>query len=150
MKKILVASDLSERADMALGRAVVLAQQSGAEITVLFAVPDDLPDDVLEQFMRSGRDGVAAQIGRVCPGTEVGIHPMVLPGSDWLTILETAQLGGHDVIILGTHRMGRDGFSRGATVERVIAHANVPVLVVPRRAAQPRPPTARKASSWPT
>ena len=137
MKKILVATDLSERADMALSRATIMARELGGEITALFVVSDELPAKTLEQFTRSAETALKEQIVRVCGTSKASVQTSIVPGSDWSMILEMVQLGGHDIIVLGTHRMGREGFDHGATVERVIAHANVPVLVVPRFAEHP-------------
>jgi nucleotide-binding universal stress UspA family protein len=134
MKKILAATDLSERADRALTRAVRLAEEQGGEVTVLFVASDDLPANVREQFVRASEIGLADQLERVCPGTRAKVVPTVQSGRDWAVILEVAELGGFDLVVLGTHRMDRVGYLLGSTVERLIAHVSVPVLVVPKPA----------------
>jgi universal stress protein E len=44
MKRILVATDLSERSRLALRRALSLARQFGAELTILHVVDDERPE----------------------------------------------------------------------------------------------------------
>ena len=132
MKKIVMASDLSARCDNALKRAALLAAEHDAALTVLYVASDDLPSNVREQLVRAAEIALREQIERVCGHTKAGIHALVQSGRDWATILEIAELGGFDLIVLGTHRMNRVGYLLGSTVERLIAHVNVPVLVVPQ------------------
>ncbi len=135
LRKILVGSDLSERSEGALSRACLLGAEHGAEVTALYVAADDLPVKVHEQLVHSADVALKEQIARACATSKAKIHPSVQPGRDWATILEVAELGGFDLIVLGAHRMDRVGYRLGSTVERLVAHANVPLLVVPRPAA---------------
>jgi universal stress protein E len=47
MKRILLASDLSQRSRRALRRAVALARQFDAELIALHVADDDLPDEMI-------------------------------------------------------------------------------------------------------
>ncbi len=134
INKILVASDLSKRADLALGRACLLGREHDAEVTALYVASEDLPANVYQQLLHAAEIALKEQIARVCGASASGIQPSVQPGRDWATILEVAALGGYDLIVLGTHRMDRTGFRLGSTIERLAAHAGVPLLVVPQQA----------------
>ena len=50
MKHILVATDLTARSDRAIERAFSLARETGAELTILHAVDDELPASVADQI----------------------------------------------------------------------------------------------------
>jgi nucleotide-binding universal stress UspA family protein len=132
MKKILMAGDLSARCDNALKRAALVAAEQGAALTVVYVASDDLPAHVREQLVRASEIALRDQIERACGSGRASIQALVQSGRDWSTILEVAELGGFDLIVLGTHRMNRVGYLLGSTVERLIAHVNVPVLVVPQ------------------
>jgi nucleotide-binding universal stress UspA family protein len=132
--KILIASDLSERADLALARASLLAGEHNAEVTALYVASEDLPANVHQQLLHAAEVALKEQIARTCGASASMVRPSVETGRDWMTILEVAALGGYDLIVLGTHRMDRIGYRLGSTVERLAAHAGVPLLVVPQKA----------------
>ena len=49
----------------------------------------------------------------------------------WRGIIEAAEAGGADLIVMGSH--GRSGFEKlvlGSVAQRVLSHAHQPVLVV--------------------
>ncbi|AZQ69050.1 universal stress protein [Silicimonas algicola] len=53
MKHIVVATDMSERSDRALARALSLARETGARCTVTSVVEDALPEDLANQLCES-------------------------------------------------------------------------------------------------
>ncbi len=134
IKRILIASDLSGRADLAMARASLLGREHGAEVTALYVASDDLPANVHQQLLRAAEIALKEQIARTCGASASTVRPSVEPGRDWARILEVAAMGGYDLIVLGSHRMDRTGFRLGSTVERLVAHAGVPLLVVPQKA----------------
>jgi len=134
LKRILVASDLSERSDAAVSRASLLAAEHKAQVTALYVAADDLPAKVHEQLVNSADIALNDQIARARRAPKVRIEASVQPGRDWATILEVAEMGDYDLVVLGAHRMDRVGYRLGSTVERLVAHASVPLLVVPRAA----------------
>jgi nucleotide-binding universal stress UspA family protein len=128
LKSILVASDLSIRSDLAVRRAVHLAGDAGARLTVLHVVEDTLPDDMMNETsskaLRHLKDRVAA-LGHV-QETEVVIGR----GQAFHVITEEARERNADLIVLGAHRrlFLRDVFV-GTTIERVTRTAGRPVLM---------------------
>ena len=48
--KVLVATDLSARSDRAVERAVILAKQTGAALTILHVVDADLPSRITDRL----------------------------------------------------------------------------------------------------
>jgi nucleotide-binding universal stress UspA family protein len=130
MKNILVATDLSDRSDVALHRAAQLARQSGARLHVLHVVDDDVSSLValaceesttlaLEEKLRDDPD-------LQHPETET--H--VAFGHPWLRIKDLVDHFDPDLVVLGAHRSRglRDLFI-GTTLHRVAKTCTVPVLV---------------------
>lgn len=136
LKKILVATDLSARSDRAIERAVTLAEDREAELTVLHVVDGELPPSVRDQVLAAAKaevsDGIARLGGNV--GTSVRID--IRTGKDYKSILKSAREARADAIVLGLHR-NEDGLKpvTGTTVERVIRFGDFPVLVVRDRPA---------------
>lgn len=128
MKQIVVATDLSERSDRALERALSLAKELNAEITVASIVDDSLPAEMsasmatsAEVRLRKILDAHKGSLARV--DVRVGD---VAPG-----ILGIAAECDADLLVLGLHR--RRGFMdalRQTTMERIVALSRMPVLLV--------------------
>lgn len=131
MKHILAATDLSPRADRAVGRAFRLAEAHGARLTVLTVMDDAMPDRLakimlpeteahLKTFCESlSDDGRIAHVTRVSQGDPSHIIP------------ETATNIGADLVVLGLHR--KRGFLdaiRETTLERTLRLTAQPVLLV--------------------
>jgi nucleotide-binding universal stress UspA family protein len=58
-------------------------------------------------------------------------RPLVESHAAWRGILEAADSGGADLIVMGSH--GRSGIEKlvlGSVAQRVLSHAHQPVLVV--------------------
>lgn len=138
MKHILVATDLTARSDRAMERAFALARETGAALTILHVVDDELPAAVADQLKAEAE----AAIDRICMGPAArGVAPVdrrVAFGRGFEQILRAAEVVEADLLVLGLHRneSGR-GLFTGTTVERVIRHGQVPVLVVRDRADGP-------------
>lgn len=135
MKTILVATDLSERSDRAMDRAIMLARQFGARLIVVHVVDDTLPAPMAER-MKEAADSVLAE--HIAPArADVDVTVKIPFGEDWVEILRTAETEGAELIIAGLHRRrGVIDFFRGTTVERILRQSNRPVLVVRNRAAK--------------
>ncbi len=142
-KKILVPVDFSECSTAALKHALVLRKTFDAELEVVHAydVPTFIPPHVVvmmgeidaplsEYAERHAQD----QLAEFLKGFEedaAHIKSRVLLGPAAMTILEAADEGKFDAIVMGTH--GRTGLSRlvmGSTAEKVLRGASCPVLTV--------------------
>ena len=135
MRNYLVASDLSERSDPALDRAVDLMRQARAAgetaaITLLHVLDRDAshhPDAA-----RALRDRIAALPERDA------IRCLALPGDADETILSVAQDSGAALILMGIPRPRRflQGLA-GTTAERVLSDSRQPVAVIRRPGLAP-------------
>ncbi len=138
LKKILVPVDFSERSKRAIQYALPLAEQFGAEVTLLHVVQAYLPvpemstmDVTLMQKQMQETGAQQLETLRKTVDAKVELRTILKVGDPYLETIHTAKLLGIDLIILSTH--GRTGLAHvllGSTAERVVRHASCPVLVV--------------------
>lgn len=133
MKRMLATTDLSERSDRALRRAVLLAARFSANWSVLHVVDRDQPATVVEQEVAQTRAVLSEQLGRLVTGGGPEPSVEVRAGDPYEVIVECATEVEADIIVMGAHRkrMLRDIFI-GTTIERVMRTARRPVLMVNR------------------
>lgn len=131
MKKILVATDFSERSDRALRRATLLARRFGASLAIVHVVDDDQPGRIVD----SERDKASALLRelRSTVRTVDGIpcETRVVLADPFAGIARAAEEDAPDLLVIGPHRrrLLRDVFV-GTTAERTIRSAACPVLMV--------------------
>lgn len=138
MKSILVATDLSARSDRALERAVRLASDHGAGLSVVHVVDDDLPASVADAQEKAAQLAIQGHIETLTAGKGPHVSIRVVFGKAYVEIIELSERTDAEMIVLGVHR--EDAFKdmfRGTTAERVIRAGNVPVLLVKERASGP-------------
>jgi len=144
-QRILVPTDGSGLSQKAVDSAIEQAASSGAEVVVLHVLPDPLPfhfDGTLRstvahasriettratqgQSLIEEAKACAAAAGVVCEG--VLVHSDIVSDA----ILATATEHQCDLIVMASH--GRQGIERvlfGSQAEQVIAHTELPVLVL--------------------
>jgi nucleotide-binding universal stress UspA family protein len=143
LKHILVASDLSPRANSALARAVLLAEQHRASTSVLHVVNEgpflEKPLRAILASLKGGRrtllQGAKAvlreQVAALAPHPQKQLTVHVELGRDFVTIIRRARAESSDLVVLGAHgaHFLRDLFI-GSTAEKVVREGDRPVLVV--------------------
>ena len=130
MSTMLVATDLSARADRALKRALLLARQHKAELQILHIVDQTLSEakalrekDEAERLLSKLKTSDAAsKIPAITIEVKVG------KGSR--DILAHAEEVSADLIILGARHSGKQSIFRGTLCDHIVRRGNVPVLVV--------------------
>lgn len=129
MQTILVTTDLSERADRAVSRALRLAASTGADCHVLFVSDDNLPQDLAATL----RDKGESRLRRFLDAAPHGRRAKVIAslGDPVPTICDTAAALNADLVVLGLHRPRPflDAL-RETTMERLVRHLPQPVLLV--------------------
>lgn len=147
VRSILVPLDGSELAEQALPLALSIAARSGAEVTLLQAVPLPiapvgfgnewlLVDDQLELLEREARNYLGELAGRVQAALPAGQRPTELRQATTIgpaaqAIADYATANRADLIVMATH--GRSGLSRwalGSVTDQVLQLSHVPVLIV--------------------
>ncbi|MFW6304676.1 MAG: universal stress protein [Candidatus Saliniplasma sp.] len=136
-KKILIPTDGSEANSVAVEKGLSLARLLGAKAKILFVVdtstfidlpPDDLVTNITSHMKNKGED-VLDNIEEKAEEFGVSIERSVKEGHPAEIIIQESK--DVDIIVIGTH--GRSGFSRlllGSTAEKVIRHAECPVMVM--------------------
>ncbi|THD73406.1 universal stress protein [Thalassobius vesicularis] len=135
-KHIVVATDLSPRADRAVARAVLLAREHGARLSLLHVLDDAMPDDVLRHIQPRTTEHLERFAASAAKGLDYKVLPCV--GDPTETLLDWVGDLSPSLLVLGTHRPRTlmDGL-RETTSQRVVRLTNCPVLVVKERADQP-------------
>jgi nucleotide-binding universal stress UspA family protein len=137
-KKMLLAYDGSDGAKRALAAGLGMAQIHHAELWAL-AVEEKLPrfsatiDEVQEEkeYANHYYGGLLAEAKRQAQEAGVELQTLLRPGHAAKTILEVAQEGAFDLVIVG-HTGLSEVWARflGTTAEKVSRHAPCSVLIV--------------------
>lgn len=138
MKRILIATDLSARSDRAVERAVRLACEHRADLTVVHVIDEDLPTSIADAHEAAARQAIQAHVEPLAADGGPHVSIEVVFGRASADILEMSEKTQADMVVLGMHRKDAlmDMF-RGTTAERVIRASAVPVLLVRERASGP-------------
>jgi nucleotide-binding universal stress UspA family protein len=143
LKRILVPVDFSVRSRAALGYAIELARQTGAEIDVLHVVPPPsqlavavdaylgLPlPHTSPTVLTEAQDRMDALVSCIDHG-DVIVHRKIEAGDPAATIVQRATDDADDLIILGTHgRIGVADLIFGSVAKRLITCAPCPVVTM--------------------
>ena len=136
LRKILVPVDFSEHSRKALEYAIAFAKQFGAELNLVHVVrpypvgPEMAPVDIESvQDAKTELEGMRKQVAEA-----VHCQTNLRTGDPCLEIIDAARQLDVDLIIVSTH--GRTGLAHlvlGSTAEKLVRHAECPVLVVRRQ-----------------
>jgi len=126
----LVATDLTDRAERALARALDLLPAAG-RLTVLHVVPTGLPPELASEHQRSATAFLASRLGLVPQQRAAAIQSIVVTGGAFNTIIAEAIARAADLVVIGNPTTDHyaDLFT-GSTAERVIRFSDRPVLMV--------------------
>jgi universal stress protein E len=132
MKRILVASDLSQRSRRALRRAMALTRQFGWELSILYVADDDRPGALIAEECRGAEEALhelVEKLGAPSPPSAPSVITRV--GDPFRVIVDEANAVQADLIVMGAHRkrLLGDVFT-GTTIERVMRLGGRPVLMV--------------------
>lgn len=140
-KRILIATDGSDKSNLAAQAGIELAKALGAEVIALNVVNEvviasavrQLGSDrkeVEDKLMAGGQKAVDA-IKKQASAAGVKVDPLVRMGSPANMVIDVARNEGADLIVMGSH--GESGASKlliGSVVQKVLYWATIPVLVV--------------------
>ncbi len=140
-RRVLVPTDFSPDADLALAWARLLAEKTGATLIVqhscdlpalLAGSPELDQSSILAAIEKSAREKLAA-IAKSLAGCKV--ETVVSHGRPDVAILDTAASAKADLIVMGTR--GRTGLAHvviGSTAERTVRRSQLPVVTLKTRA----------------
>jgi nucleotide-binding universal stress UspA family protein len=144
-RKILVATDGSKSAAIAVDHGIMLAKAAGAAVTIVYVTPMWSALDVAHAADGGARDPVGAyetaaaesarmilaEAGAKASAAKVAAElKHIADKTPAEGIVEAATMGGFDLIVMGTH--GRRGVGRlllGSQAAEVVSLSKVPVLV---------------------
>jgi len=144
-RRILCPSDFKERSFLALEKAVQLAHQFGAEITLL-NVHSEFMDSKEREMLRVSVDTIKEKYRQAALQTrrkmqkeieklhteDVPLSYLLRGGKPAETILDVAKETDVDLIVMSSDGKDNIGdFIAGTITEHVINHSRCPVLVVP-------------------
>ena len=134
MLRILIATDLSPAADLALRRAIAFASANGASLRVVHVTALGTPEGERAAL----RERLHQRWRELAPPDLVEAGVAVPTGDPVETILAEAESYEPELIVLGAHgKMRLRDAWLGTTAERIMRGATVPVLVVRRAAGEP-------------
>jgi nucleotide-binding universal stress UspA family protein len=144
--KILVAVDKSEESQQALQYTCHLLEHFPAEVDALYVKPDIVEmvaDSSYAPFATKGDVERAVETDaqkilddiieycEICVGGKIPCQPKVAVGEPADEILNFAQEGAYDMIVLGSHgRSSLRGFFLGAVHAKILHHALQPVMIL--------------------
>ncbi len=140
-KRILIATDGSDKSKKAAEEGVELAKALGAQVIALNVVNEvviasavrQLGSDrkeVEDKLQAAGQKAVES-IKKMGDEIGVAVEPLVRIGAPADTVVNTARMENADLIVMGSH--GESGVSKlliGSVVQKVLYWASMPVLVV--------------------
>jgi nucleotide-binding universal stress UspA family protein len=146
-KKILIPTDFSETANLALEHAVFMAKLLDAEITLLhvvstFAFRVNLPEADVDESQNAKLSGaIGSRLNQIATEIReksgVNVKTMVTSGRIREEVVRIADEIDADVIILGTHGVtGLKEFFMGSNAFRIVSEAACPVLSVQSSASR--------------
>lgn len=131
MNHILFATDFSPRSDRAGRRALLLAKQFGARVTLVHVVDDDQPNRLVKRA-RAEASRVLEEMRQTFVEVDgIDCETSLAVGEAFAGTLSVCADVGADMIVIGPHRRQvlKDVFT-GTTAERIIRKGVQPVLMV--------------------
>jgi nucleotide-binding universal stress UspA family protein len=147
MKRVLVATDLSQSSEKALHHAIAIARRYGAKFYLAHVVPSPsftlAGDAIAPAAEAAARDVKRLESKLLETGALAGIqHEVVVrQGSVWQQLEQFIEQEHVDLVVAGTH--GRTGLRKlvlGSVAEEIFRHSSCPVLTVGPRAPNDPPP----------
>ncbi len=143
--KVLVAIDKSPESHMALAYTCHLLEHFDADVHALYVKPDEVevgPESFYAPFfskdgLKDWIDSDALQVQekalnscQYCLAGKVPCEPLIATGDPAEAILETAQQGDYDMIVLGSHgHSALRGFLLGTVHAKILHHTKRPILI---------------------
>jgi len=138
MPRFVAATDLSDRGDRAVHRAILLAAANGARLTVVTVIDDVLPGALARQMIAASEEALKHIVASFAEAAGADVDVKVILGDPAQSVAQYAMAEEADLLILGRHRRRpiADIFLQ-TTVERIVALVSCPVLLVTDAPAKP-------------
>lgn len=144
LKRILVPTDFSEYSDKALGRALDIAKEQGAEIILFHVIHVDFHTCVVDycltvaemeavtsRIQAAAENNAQEQLGKFPLSKEVPVSIEIRSGVPYEEILKLQQERAADLIVIASHgRSGLMTYLMGSVASKVIKLATCEVFLV--------------------
>ena len=139
LSRILVATDLSPRAQKAIARAIMLAAEQGAALTILHVLTAETGNKVRQRqvALRVEKD-LRRDIATLSSAQDGRATIRVVTGTPFVEIIRRARQEAADLILVGAHgaQFIKD-LLVGTTMEKIVRKGDRPVLAVKRPVRAP-------------
>ena len=152
LNRLLFATDLSDNSRAAEAWAITLAKSSGAELAIAhcveiasfaYGLPEGGGPAVIDQLEAAGKIRLGELVDLLAKRHDK-VSGHLLTGSPWRSLLEVAKETEAELIVQGTRGLtGLPHVVLGSTAQRVLQHAECPVLTVPSIGTFTPPPPIR-------
>jgi len=144
-RRLIVPFDFSEYAQLALEKALELADFEGLELHLIYVVEEDVHPawyawgaqsifDVLPQIKEKAQEKMDETLAKLQVSDKVRIVKQVVAGKAHKEIAAYARQTVADGVVMATHgRVGLDRFLLGSTTERVIRSVKLPILTLKQK-----------------
>lgn len=129
MIRIVAATDFSTRSDRALRRAVLIAGQRDATLTLVHVIDDDQPAYLVDTQRAKASELLDQTAHTIAEVDRIATDGVVTTGDAFLGILRAADELDADLVVLGPHRRNFLDMFVGTTAERTIRRSRRPVLM---------------------
>lgn len=129
---IVCATDMTARSDFALRRAVLLAQETGARLTLVHAVDPRQSERLLRAQVNRSYVQLLAKVERAFGSASAAIDVAVRAGGALDVIAQVATEANAELMVLAAPQRRRSDSIFGTTAERLLRSIKRPVLVVHR------------------
>ena len=148
IKKILVPTDFSEQADAAYNHAQEIAKKFGAKIDLIHIIPTikyfhesisnmGFPIDMDGDLYPSVQEEAIGKMGEIMKEhieeEYRGESICKIDRTSAARIVDVANKGGYDLIVMASRGRHATHLLRGSTTEKVIRHSEIPVFTVDAR-----------------
>lgn len=138
IKHILLATDLTERSQRAVARALQLKRATAAGLTVLHVAEPGSTEELTQRRRAAATATMEALLSHASPGKLRRVDSRVLVGEPVEAIVAEAGSRSADLIVLGEPGKSRLWeFFAGTTAEQIIQHSQRPVLLAKAQCDQP-------------
>jgi nucleotide-binding universal stress UspA family protein len=121
MQRFIAATDLSDRGDRAVHRAIQLAKDAGTKLTVITVVDEALPPPLARQMCTASEAELTRIVASFVEAAGADVDVKAILGDPALSVAGYATAENADLLVLGRHRQRpvADLFRR-TTAERIV------------------------------
>lgn len=133
--RLLAVTDLLPKSESSIDRAGLLADELGAELSLLHVVSPAASERVLEQSLQIAIGRMKSRVRAPLWHADTAPDVVVRPGNPARVILDTVTSESPDLVIMGPHeRRGVVDALQGTIAEKLVSARHCPVLVVQQSA----------------